>query len=78
MQWIAYISTLRQESSIGNYFTVSDQPNKIVTIAQRQCMMRFITKVHDIMKYREESLYIAANIADRYLAHLVINSAGKS
>ena len=32
--------------------------------------MRFVQKVHDIMKFREESLYIAANIADRYLENL--------
>ena len=74
----AYISTLKQECAIGNYFTASEKPNRIATPAQRACMIRFTVKVHDIMKFSEESLYVAANIADRYLAHLTATAPEKS
>ena len=70
----AYMSTLRLESSVGNYFRNNSKTNKILTPAQRGCMMRFVQKVHDIMKFKEESLYVAANIADRYLANLTAQS----
>jgi len=69
-----YVSLLKQECAIGNYFNIKDKSNRFATASQRTCMMRLIMKIHDIMEFKEDSLYIAASIADRYLVNITVHS----
>ena len=41
-------------------------------------MMRLIIKVHDIMEFKEETLFLATGIADRYLVNITIHSKDES
>ena len=41
-------------------------------------MMRLITKVHDIMEFREETLFLATGLSDRYLVNITFHEEHES
>ena len=53
---------------MGNYIKNTNRTDKgTITERQRSCLMRLITKVHDVFKLDLEILFVAVKIADRYL-----------
>lgn len=66
-----YKIALRDECAIGDY---TDAPENFVVMTGevRLYMMTVIVEVHRIKKYKEETLYLATSLADRYLALLTI------
>ena len=66
-----YKNTLEKECAIGDYINVVANSVRI-TEEVRLYMITVIIEVHRIKKYKEETLYLACNLADRYLALLTI------
>ena len=68
----AYKNALLKECAIGDY--VNGYENSVrVTEEVRLYMITVIIEVHRIKNYKEETLYLACNLADRYLALLALN-----
>ena len=40
--------------------------------------MRLMTKVHDIMEFGEETLFVATGLADRYLVNITVHKEDES
>lgn len=66
-----YRNTLQKECAIGDYINVPENSVRI-TEEVRLYMITVIIEVHRIKNYKEETLYLACNLADRYLALLTI------
>ena len=66
-----YLNALKAECAIGDYTKVP-QNSLLMTEEVRLYMMTVIVEVHRIKKYKEETLYLATSLADRYLALLTI------
>ena len=66
-----YINALKKECAIGDYVSL---PNNSIKMSEevRLCMVTVIVEVHRIKEYKEETLYMATSLADRYLALLTI------
>lgn len=68
---IAYLNSLAKECAIGDYVSL---PNNSIKVSEevRLCMVTVIVEVHRLKGYKEETLYLATSLADRYLALLTI------
>ena len=66
-----YMNCLSKECAIGDYVSL---PNNSIKVSEevRLCMVTVIVEVHHIKEYKEETLYMATSLADRYLALLTI------
>lgn len=66
-----YQTTLGKEIAIGNYVGM---PNNSVKVTEevRLYMITVIVEVHRLKNYKEETLYLACSLADRYLALLTV------
>ena len=63
---------LQREQIIGDYISI---PQNSVNMTEdiRVYMMTVIFEVHRIKNYKEETLYLAINLADRFLNSLATN-----
>ena len=59
------------ECAIGDYINVPENSVRI-TEEVRLYMITVMVEVHRIKNYKEETLYLATSLADRYLALLTI------
>ena len=66
-----YMNTLAKECIIGDYVSVPDNSVR-VTEEVRLYMVTVICEVHKLKGYKEETLYLACSLADRYLAALTL------
>ena len=41
-------------------------------------MMRLLVKVYDIMEFKEETLFVATGLADRYLVNITVHKKHES
>ena len=41
-------------------------------------MMRLMIKVHDIMEFKEDTLFVATGLADRYLVNITVHRKDES
>jgi Holliday junction resolvasome RuvABC ATP-dependent DNA helicase subunit len=55
-----------KEVSIGNYFNLESCPFGHLTDA-RETMVQMMEEIHRLKGYREETLYIAIGLADKFL-----------
>jgi hypothetical protein len=63
------MNQLEKDYAIGDYLSYPENSVK-VTSEVRLYMVTIIMEVHRIKNYREETLYMACSLADRYLATL--------
>ena len=68
---MVYETALGKESAIGNYVSMPDNSIK-VTEEVRLYMITVIVEVHRLKNYKEETLYLACSLADRFLTNLMI------
>ena len=67
----AYNCMLKNESKLGNYFRLpSCQFSEMEKNGARQTIVLLIEEISSIKGYKELTLYLAVNIADKYLAEL--------
>ena len=66
-----YRLQLQAECTIGDYVCLAYNSVK-VTEEVRMYMVTVIVEVHRLKNYKEETLYLACSLADRYLAILTI------
>ena len=66
-----YQQALTNEYAIGNFFAEKECKLDISEEA-RFTMVQLIEQIHHIKDYRPETLYLAVNIADRYLALMAV------
>ena len=66
-----YSNLLRQEKASGDYVKIKNNSVQ-VTDEVRLYMMTVMQEVHRIKNYKEETLYLAASLADRYLHALTV------
>ena len=67
----AYANMLQREEVIGNYMI--DPENSVgMTADMRIYMLTVIIEVHRVKNYKEETLYLAINLADRFLYSLTV------
>lgn len=66
-----YKYTLEKDCAIGDYVSL---PNNSVKVTEevRLYMITVIVEVHRLKNYKEETLYLASSLADRYLTLLTI------
>ena len=66
-----YLNALQKECAIGDYVSL---PSNSIKMSEgvRLCMVTVIVEVHRIKEYKEETLYMATSLVDRYLALLTI------
>jgi len=69
-----YLNKLRGDKAIGNYIN-SAANSKTIKVTQdiRLYMVTVMMEVHRLKQYRDETLYLACSLADRYLANLLEN-----
>lgn len=67
-----YNNALENECAIGDYINVPNSNSVMVSEEVRTYMITIIMELHRIKSYKEETLYLAASLADRYLALLTI------
>ena len=61
---------LKNEFAIGDY--ISQNISRIATSKQRRILIALIEDLHRAKKYKEDALFLAISIADRYLAYLSV------
>lgn len=66
-----YQTAKSSEYAIGNYFA-EEECQLDVTEEARYTMVQLIEQIHQMKGYRYETLFLAVNIADRYLAMLAV------
>lgn len=62
---------LRDDKPNGDY--VSDYPDNNIDEEKRQQMVMLLEELHEIKKYKVETLYTAISLADRYLIQIAKN-----
>ena len=67
----AYLNAIAKERAVGDYVAIPDNSIK-VTDEVRLCMVTVIVEIARLKSYKEETLYIATSLADRYLAMLTL------
>ena len=72
-----YISMLKEEQAIGNYIDAENLPSTIISKSCRKFLIQMVQSLHQVKNYKEETLYLAISIADRYLVNLVIRGEDK-
>ena len=70
----AYLSMLKRERAIGNYFELPRNSLRI-SAQDRESMISLIQELHRVKGYAEDTFYLAVSIADRYLT--VLATKGK-
>ena len=65
----AYLSMLKSERAIGNYFELPRNSLRI-SPQDRESMVSLIQELHRVKGYAEDTFYLAVSIADRYLTVL--------
>ena len=65
----AYETAKAGERALGDYLSCG-QSSLNITVAHRKEMVRLIESLHSKKNYRVETLYLAVNVADRYLINL--------
>lgn len=58
----SYLTMLDEDKALGNYLK-----NSQIKPGQRKRMLLLIDDLHTLKGYKPETLYLAANLADRYL-----------
>ena len=71
----AYLNAKAGECAIGDYVSLPNNSIK-VTEEVRIYMVTVIVEIHRIKNYKEETLYLACSIADRFLALLTVLGHG--
>lgn len=66
-----YQEALCSEYAIGNYF-IEQECKLDISEEARFTMVQLIEQIHHIKDYKEETLFLAVSIADRYLALLAV------
>ena len=71
MTHTVYMNCLARECAIGDYVS---QPNNSIKVSEevRLCMVTVIVEIARLKNYKEETLYMATSLADRYLAMLTL------
>ena len=64
------MSSLQREHAVGNYLEAKDGWKLDMNASHRKEMVCLIEKMHRLKSYRLETLYLAVNIADRYLSRV--------
>ena len=73
---IAYSNSVAREVAIGNYLEFPTcQFSGMLKAGGRETMVLLIEELHKIKGYRELTLFLAVNIADKYLAALARQGA---
>lgn len=67
----AYLNAISSERAIGDYVAIPGNSIK-VTEEVRLCMVTVIVEITRLKSYKEETLYMATSLADRYLAMLTL------
>lgn len=67
----SYLNAISMERAIGDYVAITDNSIK-VTEEVRLCMVTVIVEITRLKNYKEETLYLATSLADRYLAMLTL------
>ena len=65
---------LRKELSIGDYINFSEGQTFISNQARRH-MVTLLEDLNRLKEYKEETLYLAASLCDRYLVNLAVKNA---
>ena len=64
------MASLKRQTVVGNYLQTTDGQGLAITSAHRREMVCLIERMHELKEYRLETLYLAVNIADRYLSRI--------
>jgi len=67
----SYLNAISMERAIGDYVSITDNSIK-ATEEVRLCMVTVIVEITRLKNYKEETLYLATSLADRYLAMLTL------
>ena len=67
----AYREMVRQEFAIGDYIEFNKSENRVSELARKH-MVTLMEDLNRIKEYKEETLFLAASIADRYLVNLTV------
>ena len=65
------MTILKKECAIGDYLEYQDGAVRVSDQARRH-MITLIEDLNRLKKYKEESLYLAASLADRLLVNLAV------
>lgn len=69
-----YLNKLHGDTTIGDYINATQNSETIkVTQEVRLYMVTVMMEVHRLKNYREDTLYLACSLADRFLATLMRN-----
>lgn len=61
---------IRKEFAIGNY--ISNDSRTIIRQEQRKTLIALIEDLHRSKSYKDETLFLAVSVADRYLVNLTV------
>ena len=64
------MASLKRQEVVGNYLKTTEGQGLAITSAHRREMVCLIERMHNLKEYRLETLYLAVNIADRYLSRI--------
>ena len=66
---------LRQEFAIGDYIQFNQKSENGVSELARKHMITLMEDLNRMKDYKEDTLFLAASIADRYLVNLAVKGA---
>ena len=64
---------LKEEYAIGNYFNPTTTTHLDMSVEDRKNMVQLLQELNEAENWKDETLHLAVNIADRYLIYLAIN-----
>ena len=67
----AYLSMYMNEYAIGDYISIENNLSEITSESRRH-MVTLLEALNHEKDYKEETLFLAASLADRFLVNLVI------
>ena len=62
---------VKQEFAIGDYIGYSNGTNGVTELTRKH-MITLMEDLNRLKEYKEETLFLAASIADRYLVNLTV------
>ena len=71
----SYQEMLRQEFAIGDYIHFNQKSENGVSELARKHMITLMEDLNRMKDYKEDTLFLAASIADRYLVNLAVKRA---
>ena len=71
----SYQEMLRQEFAIGDYIHFNQKSENGVSELARKHMITLMEDLNRMKDYKEDTLFLAASIADRYLVNLAVKGA---